>query len=458
MPKFQKKIDWKVEKPEWPIAVKCDAHPWMHAYWLSMDQPYYAVTDADGNFKIADLPPGDYEVEVWQGELGKKTEKVTIKAEGGHEGRLGDEQVLTRESRPRAVLVALAVALLASGGARRRTAVPPRPTRPRKCLKNARTARNDLHARRDRALRRGRSRATSQNCFGREQRLRARTASATTSAAWTSPQVDAARAAGSPAAADQKVALRRPARSKADLQAARSAAKQKALKCKQQCAADAHARQASSAAQTFNDCLEQVRPLRRAHVMASMIVNCAAYAAGARSPTSRSTRRGSGRRSDGHFVWIGLHEPGRGRDASWCRPSSACTTWRSRTRTARTSARSSRSTATASSSCCGRRSWNAAKRNDRRAARPTSSSGRATWSRCATATPGRTPTCAGAASRRREHLAPRARLRPLRHHGLRRRQLLPGHRARRGPRRQARGGASSADSRRSATSPSASTS
>ncbi len=79
MPKFQKKIDWKVEKAEWPIAVKCDAHPWMHAYWLSMDQPYFAVTDADGNFKITDLLPGDYEVEVWHGELGKKTEKVSIK-------------------------------------------------------------------------------------------------------------------------------------------------------------------------------------------------------------------------------------------------------------------------------------------------------------------------------------------------------------------------------------------
>lgn len=79
MPKFQKKVDWKIEKAEWPIAVKCDAHPWMHAWWLSMDQPYFAVTDADGNFKITDLPPGDYEVEIWQGELGKKTEKVTIK-------------------------------------------------------------------------------------------------------------------------------------------------------------------------------------------------------------------------------------------------------------------------------------------------------------------------------------------------------------------------------------------
>lgn len=83
MPKFKKQEDWKVEKPEWPIAVKCDAHPWMHAYWLSMDHPYYAVTDADGKFKIADLPPGDYDVEVWHETLGKSMQKVTV--QGGQD-------------------------------------------------------------------------------------------------------------------------------------------------------------------------------------------------------------------------------------------------------------------------------------------------------------------------------------------------------------------------------------
>jgi plastocyanin len=82
MPKFQKQIDWKVEKAEWPIAVKCDAHPWMHAYWLSMDQPYYAVTDKDGNFAITDLPAGDYDVEVWHETLGKSMQKVTITGGG----------------------------------------------------------------------------------------------------------------------------------------------------------------------------------------------------------------------------------------------------------------------------------------------------------------------------------------------------------------------------------------
>jgi plastocyanin len=79
-PKFKPKMQVKVEKAEWPIAVKCDVHGWMSAYWIAQEHPYYAVTDASGAFKIADLPPGDYEVEVWHEKLGKKMEKVSIKA------------------------------------------------------------------------------------------------------------------------------------------------------------------------------------------------------------------------------------------------------------------------------------------------------------------------------------------------------------------------------------------
>jgi len=77
-PKFKPKIQVKVEKPE-TIQVKCDVHGWMSAWWVATDQPYVAVTDATGAFKITDLPPGDYEVELWQEKLGKKTEKVSIK-------------------------------------------------------------------------------------------------------------------------------------------------------------------------------------------------------------------------------------------------------------------------------------------------------------------------------------------------------------------------------------------
>jgi plastocyanin len=78
-PKFKKKIEAKIEKPEMPIKVQCDAHGWMHAWWISEDHPYYAVTDAKGAFKIGDVPPGDYTLEFWHETLGKQTQKVTVK-------------------------------------------------------------------------------------------------------------------------------------------------------------------------------------------------------------------------------------------------------------------------------------------------------------------------------------------------------------------------------------------
>lgn len=78
-PKFKPKIQVKIDKPEWPIKVQCDAHGWMHAWWISQDNPYYAVTDDSGAFKIADVPPGDYDVEVWHETLGKATQKASVK-------------------------------------------------------------------------------------------------------------------------------------------------------------------------------------------------------------------------------------------------------------------------------------------------------------------------------------------------------------------------------------------
>jgi plastocyanin len=78
-PKFKPKIQVKIDKPEL-IKVKCDVHGWMSAFWVAADQPYVVATDANGTFKISDIPPGDYEVELWHEKLGKKTEKVSVKA------------------------------------------------------------------------------------------------------------------------------------------------------------------------------------------------------------------------------------------------------------------------------------------------------------------------------------------------------------------------------------------
>jgi plastocyanin len=78
-PKFKKSLDVKIEKPE-AIEVKCDVHGWMHGWLVATENPYFAVTDNSGAFKLTDVPPGNYTVEVWHEKLGKNTQKVTVKA------------------------------------------------------------------------------------------------------------------------------------------------------------------------------------------------------------------------------------------------------------------------------------------------------------------------------------------------------------------------------------------
>jgi plastocyanin len=68
------------DKKEVMVPFKCDVHGWMNAYVGVMDNPYYAVTDADGKFDLKDLPPGTYTIEAWQEKLGPMTQTVTLGA------------------------------------------------------------------------------------------------------------------------------------------------------------------------------------------------------------------------------------------------------------------------------------------------------------------------------------------------------------------------------------------
>lgn len=50
-----------------PVPVSCSIHPWMKAYVIPRENPYFAVTDAQGAFKIADVPAGEeVEFQLWQ--------------------------------------------------------------------------------------------------------------------------------------------------------------------------------------------------------------------------------------------------------------------------------------------------------------------------------------------------------------------------------------------------------
>ena len=47
------------------VPFKCDVHGWMNAFVGVLDHPYFAVTDANGAFKIDSLAPGTYKMMVW---------------------------------------------------------------------------------------------------------------------------------------------------------------------------------------------------------------------------------------------------------------------------------------------------------------------------------------------------------------------------------------------------------
>jgi hypothetical protein len=54
------------KKTAMPAQVVCSIHPWMVAYMLARDNGYFAVTDAEGRFEIANVPAGEeLEFQVW---------------------------------------------------------------------------------------------------------------------------------------------------------------------------------------------------------------------------------------------------------------------------------------------------------------------------------------------------------------------------------------------------------
>lgn len=74
-------VEAKLEKTD-QIEIKCDIHPWMKSQLVVTDTPFMAVSAADGNFEIAELPPGEHTVEWWHETLGKGKEKITVAEDG----------------------------------------------------------------------------------------------------------------------------------------------------------------------------------------------------------------------------------------------------------------------------------------------------------------------------------------------------------------------------------------
>jgi hypothetical protein len=72
-----------------PVDASCSLHPWLHAYVLPRDNPYFAVSKDDGAFEIKDLPAGKkLEFQVWH-EVARDFKKLERK--GWTKGRFSFE-------------------------------------------------------------------------------------------------------------------------------------------------------------------------------------------------------------------------------------------------------------------------------------------------------------------------------------------------------------------------------
>lgn len=77
LPPIRKEIKKIIPQPG-IIHLRCDVHTFMEGWVVIRDNPYFAVTDQNGNFKISDIPPGNYSITLWHEGLPVKTEDVTI--------------------------------------------------------------------------------------------------------------------------------------------------------------------------------------------------------------------------------------------------------------------------------------------------------------------------------------------------------------------------------------------
>jgi hypothetical protein len=45
-----------------PVIIGCSLHPWMRAWIYVVEHPWFAVSDAEGRFRIDLVPPGKYKL------------------------------------------------------------------------------------------------------------------------------------------------------------------------------------------------------------------------------------------------------------------------------------------------------------------------------------------------------------------------------------------------------------
>lgn len=68
-----------VKKNTKNFLIKCNLHPFLQSNGIIVENPYYAITDKDGNFSIKNIPPGTYKIIAWHPFIPNQIETIIIK-------------------------------------------------------------------------------------------------------------------------------------------------------------------------------------------------------------------------------------------------------------------------------------------------------------------------------------------------------------------------------------------
>ena len=62
------------------VKIVCEVHPWMTAYIVVTEHPYHSISDVYGEYEIADVPAGLYQVKAWhEGAWGTMEKRIEVK-------------------------------------------------------------------------------------------------------------------------------------------------------------------------------------------------------------------------------------------------------------------------------------------------------------------------------------------------------------------------------------------
>jgi hypothetical protein len=98
--------------------MQCGFHAYMESWGFAVDNPYYMVTDSNGQFSLTDVPAGEYTLTAWHPGVGTMLEKKisvsakqTLQADFTFESPKGRRSVHEIAENPRFGLEALGKSL-----------------------------------------------------------------------------------------------------------------------------------------------------------------------------------------------------------------------------------------------------------------------------------------------------------------------------------------------------------